>query len=188
MSKIDLHKFAFLMLGATGVMSGVWMKNGLADQMGAKNLKHYGMALFLVGWMVVAYALSSDAHFNPLKGLKTWRGMGGLLGSALVVGSVMAMMREGVTMKEKRKWAIGFVLGWLLIGLSTGLAHVRSESEAVNYLKRPQVYLGILSALLVLASMLYVLPKEREKKITDSIGFAMFAVGWVILAIATSLD
>ena len=50
-----------------------------------------------------------------------------------------------------------------------------------------KIELGIFSAILVLLSMMYFLPKERSMGLADGPGMPMFLLAWVIIVYLNSI-
>lgn len=181
-------KLCLLSLGAAGVIIGIWMKQGLANQAGMTKMKNAGSLAFLAGWAIVAYALACDNKMNLMNGLKTPRGIIGIVAPAIIVISVYSIMAaKDKGLKPPMLAGAGFVLGWIAIGLSVGLPHAGRQLKLQGLVKSKGTWIGLLGAVLILASMLRVLPWERSKKITDSLGMAMFAAGWGNVAFANAL-
>jgi len=190
MLNLDAGKFYMILAGASLVILGIWMKNGLSKQATGKvpipNVKHVGMGAFILGWLTVAYAVSSDKNLNLMNGLKTPKGITGLLSSVLIVGSVLMIMKGKESgQKDSMVWGIGFLVGWLALGLSSGMGGRNLSISAI--LKNRKTWFGLAASALVLFAMTRMLPWERKQGITDSLGMAMFTGGWGSLAVAQSL-
>ena len=122
-----------------------------------------GMALFLLGWLLVGYSISTTNGGTSLP-----------YAAALVIAASVMMMKK--TMKEggdsdKMKYLVGgFVAGWLLLAYS-----IRTGQP-----------IAFVAALLVFASMLYFLPQQRDKGIVDGPGLPLFVIAWGLLIVANS--
>jgi hypothetical protein len=142
--------------------------------------KMIGMALFLLGWLVVAYGIS----IGPMGGYSipaTPRTFVVFSICAAIVMDVMTMKQHMADEKDATSPApmpqhmpIIFALGWLALGFFSGW----------NALTR---IIGLASAGLVVVSMLVLLPWQRKNGIVDGPGMALFVLGWMGLALANSL-
>ena len=155
-------------LGALGVISGVVLKNSMEQKgEGGGGVSKTGMLLFLVGWALVAYSISTAQGGSYLP----------YVAAILIIISVMMMKAamkgnnndNNKDMKMK-VFAGGFILGWLL------LAYSITTGQGTAFL----------AALLVFASMMYFLPKQREQGIVDGPGQALFVIAWLLIIIANS--
>lgn len=185
---LNQKKFYLTLLGGALVVAGVWMKNGLASQGGEANMKHLGAFTFLAGWAVVAWALVSNGNLNLFQGIKSKKGIVALIASGIIVTSVMIMMNAKDKGQQPPKLAgIGFIVGWIMLGISVGLGGAVGGFKLNRFFQNKSTWFGLLASLLVVVSMVKVLPSERKRGITDSMGMAMFTAAWGSLAVGNAL-
>jgi len=156
--------------GALLIISGVIYKNSM-QQMNKPD-KNIGMVLFVAGWILFANAVARN-DINLAFPSGSLQRLLPYASAALVVGAVMMMKKAKNDNGDKKKmkmYMAGFVIGWLLFAYSIGQ-------------NRPMAF-G--SALLVFASMMYFLPKQRANAIVDGPGLPLFVIAWVGLIIANS--
>jgi hypothetical protein len=155
-------------LAAALVTFGVVTKNSI-EQLGMPNHsvgKPVGMAMFLIGWVVAAYAFSLG---KPNKYLFA-------IVSAGIAASVM-MMKMYMEKKKTPPAAFPaiFALSWILLGFLSS-----------NHLSGLYKYSGLVASALVIASMMNLLPMQRKKCVVDGPGMPMFVIAWMILIGANS--
>ncbi len=165
--KLDQKKLLLTGLGALAVITGVILKNS-AEQLKQPESIYgtwLGPAIFIGGWALVAYSISGN-RFDPFVWLP-------------VIGIVAAVMMMMMARKKKQTpsmiWGILFIVGWLAFAYGVGKG---------NNIK---LFLTFGSTMLVFASMLYFLPKQREKCVVDGPGFTLFTLAWVGIAIANAM-
>jgi hypothetical protein len=166
---LNIELFTQTSTAAAMVIFGVVTKNTL-EQLGFPNHvpgKMIGMGLFIIGWILTAYALSNGKDNKLMY----------YIPSALIVGTVMMMKKS---MAEGKKppiiFPILFAGAWLMLGY-----------YATNHLPNEWKYIGLLASGFVLLSMLITLPWQRENNIVDGPGMPLFIIAWGILVIANSL-
>jgi hypothetical protein len=155
------------------VIGGVSAKNS-ADQLPIEykdTLNKVGMGLFVGGWIFAAYVLSKHKaskiqHILPCVG---------------VLISVM-MMKEKKMMKKYMPFTMPanvlpglFIVSWLVLGYNVG--------DRFQGLTK---YAGLIATALVIASMMKVLPYQREHDNVDGIGSYMFMFAWAIIVMLNS--
>ncbi len=155
-------------LGALGVISGVVIKDSMeAMNKNGGSESMLGTGLFVLGWALVAHSISkSNGGYLPY-------------GAALVIVASVMMMKmtkqnnntsNDTKNSRMKKLALCFVIGWLLLAYSIGSGRV----------------LALFAALLVFASMMYFLPRQRKHGIVDGPGWPLFVIGWVMMIVANS--
>lgn len=173
-------KFWNVFLPAMMIVAGVNLKNG-SNQFSKSNgmpvnnsVMIAGAALFVIGWVGVAYNLSSNG------GRKSARSTYIMLSSAAIVASVMIMKGAKYIVKSPPKWhktlMVVFVLAWLGLAYAVGMGKSQTAKQ-----------LAWGSAILVIASMAAILPWQRANVVVDGPGFVMFGLAWVALAAANAL-
>lgn len=168
MIKLDNTKFCYGSIGALLVIAGVVLKNSLEqlDMEDGKNLESAGMISFIIGWLIIAYAISLDKSGRLSANPKT------LIVFMSALGIVIAVMQMKKFMGEKKTppmvYPAVFVIAWLVLGYMAGSNFSMSM-------------LGVFAAVLVLISMMLALPWQRKNCIVDGPGLPLFVIGWVVL-------
>lgn len=167
--KISKNLLIKTSVAALLVIYGVVTKNSF-EQLGMPDHpigKPLGMGMFAVGWFYTAYILSLG---KPNKLMF-------VLPSLAIIGSVVKM-KEYMAKKETPPtiFPLAFAASWIILGLGVG-----------NHLTGNQKYFGLSASLLVLASMMKVLPFQRENNVVDGPGLPMFVVAWFIIVILNSM-
>lgn len=170
------RKFYLLLVGGLIVQASVAVKNSMENlkitddkiALGAKGA-------FILGWAVVSYsiALSSSGRL-PLLNLKTLFAVAGAV--AIVVGVFHVKDSEKKGKKPNKIMAMLFPAGWVL----TALAIMKGSSKNKKF--------AIFGTALVLGSMMFVLPWQRERCLVDGPGYNMFVNAWWLLAIANGVN
>ena len=183
MVKLSNKKLCTLLIPAIAVVAGVMLKNGGKQYMKSQgkkednNLKMIGMALFIGGWIGVAWAASINDK-SCKKGPKFWLP---ILSSVSIVVAVIVMMQAKEKYGDKSpNWVMVFVamfaIGWIALGYSVAMG---KGNTAMTF--------GLGASGLVLVSMLGSLPWQRKNSVVDGPGMALFALAWVSLAVANSM-
>ncbi len=169
---LNQNKLLLTALGALAVIAGVVLKNS-SKQMGRSDSfygKWLGPMFFIGGWVLVAYSVAGNS-LNLKSGL-AWAS------AATIVLAVMMIIQS----REKNPganppmvWPILFILGWLAFAYSVGMG------------SNMKLLITFSSAALVLASMMYFLPKQRKKCVVDGPGWALFALAWAGIAAANAM-
>lgn len=187
---IDLQSLLKLLAPASAVVTSVMIKNG-SKQIDvpvkpdtSDLLKKVGPALFVAGWVGVAYVLTKGRFIDTTNSKMI------TVASALIVGAVFVMMRsmmndrpDGANMIAKPKdnkakiAKLVFAGAWLLLGYAT--AKTSSSAMALPF--------GIGAALMTIISMMVALPWQRKHGVVDGPGLVLFTGAWVALGIAGSL-
>lgn len=174
-TNIDARHFTSVMIGAIAVIIAVIIKNGNTqlikhsnvELMTKDNSKMVGTTLFVLGWALVAYTL----------GVKSSNPMMIYLTSAAIVGAVMMMMNSKESgQAPMMMWPVIFAVGWISLG------YFSSMHSSTNFGRT----MGMVAPVLVLLSMMLTLPYQRENCMVDGPGMALFALGWVALAIGNT--
>jgi hypothetical protein len=179
------ERFWQLLIPSMLIISGIVLKNGgkqYQKSLGKKenlSMTSLGLTLFLAGWAGVAYAVTQDGTTKT--GLHLWLPLVGIAAIVIGVSGVMFKKKFMSTFNlgegKMKFFGLLFLGGWILLGYS--VAHGK-KVEALVF--------GLLASVLVLGSMFKsALPFQRKHNIVDGPGMAMFALGWVSLAIANSM-
>jgi hypothetical protein len=150
------------------VILGVVFKN-TSEQ--AKNLPQgtrtilglVGMALFLGGWGFVAYNLYEtipDKAYIFIPAIFS------------IIVSVLVMK---MTTLPKIPFGALFMAGWGILGWVIS-----------DHLEGKNKWLGPVAALLVISSMMFILPWQRDNCIVDGLGMPMFTMAWGIISVIYS--
>jgi hypothetical protein len=154
--------------GGVLVIMGVVMKNSLEqlkinNEMGEK----LGKFMFVLGWALTAYSIS-------LKGSRISFSLKSLLATIASTLIVVAVFMMKKLMKEEKEmnmiYPIMFMSSWVLLGGVVGLG-----GDPMGYVG------GLLASALVIGSMIFILPKQRELGVVDGPGMPMFTLAWVLL-------
>jgi len=151
------------------VISGVVIKN--SEEQLEKPPSIIGPAVFLMGWLVFAYAVAHNAVHYGMEGVNALLPYGAASVIALSVLAMKAKMAgKSVPLPQ---WVLqgGFIFGWLLLAFSIG----RHQDIA------------FVSALLVFLSMMVVLPKQRALNLVDGPGMPLFTAAWAGMVYANAL-
>lgn len=173
------------LLGAMLVATAVFVKNGgtqMLKNTGRKlpnilgmDYQKYGMLLFMLGWSIVGYSLSSQLKSGTLKmNMKTMlalSGSAGVLAGVYLVKTFQPNTKSQLQVTLKRYGGMLFIAGWMAVAYASTLERAK--------MSRMMALVALGS---VLASMLYVLPRQREQSIVDGPGMFLFAMAWMTLA------
>lgn len=175
MSSVTLNNRKLVLSSIAGLaaIAGVVIKNSLEQaKMDMPIIEMAGKILFIGGWALTAYSIS-------LKGTRisfSIKSMLAVIASAGVVVSVF-MMKAAMKNGEMPNLAlpITFMSSWILLGITVAIG-----GKMMGYV------CGVGASLLVISSMMYILPKQREMGIVDGPGMPMFSLSWVLLAYVNS--
>lgn len=183
MSTISLNqnKFFQAMVAAGLVMAGVMLKNGGKQLSKFKGNKEnnttmmIGMALFILGWVGVAWVTSSGS-------LSSTRSRICVAASATILVIVIVMMEVMKKNPDKKpRWfmvlPVMFSVAWIALGYGVSMGK-----------KNIALWLGVGASLFVILSMLISLPWQRKKNIIDGPGVGLFALAWVGISMANALS
>lgn len=157
-------------LGAILVISGVVLKNSL-EQLDRSPSK-MGPALFLAGWFLFARSVAHNEVNIAVPGQAIFP----YIAAAAIVFSVIASKMRQKSGKTGSNGKVAkilkglFIGGWILLALSIG--------------RHTLVALG--GCLLVFASMMVALPKQRELCVVDGPGMPMFVMAWAAMVYANA--
>jgi len=168
----DVARAVIGAIAATLVIGGVVTKNSF-EQLGVPNHpvgKPTGMALFIVGWLLAAYILSSGRTTTLAKAAVVLSCLG-ILGSVLRMKAVMS--KGG---KPNMIFPLIFALSWVVLSVLSAQGLPLWGQAA-----------GVAAAALVLGSMMGLLPKQRKHAVVDGPGMPMFTGAWVIVVALNAL-
>lgn len=159
-------KTQLLSVGALMIISAVHLKNSY-EQLGIGN-SMLGMALFVIGWVIVGYSVGS----GPLNEFQfSAKLIISLLCAAGIVLSVM-QIKGGA---GGAIFPIIFAGSWIVLGILSGL-----DKPLINKI------FGLAAPAFVLLSMMLVLPWARNNNVVDNPGFSLFFMGWISLIFANA--
>lgn len=174
------------LLGAASVIAGVATKNSAWQRGETPAQFGSGTVLFLLGWAIVVLVLNMKGN-NLWPGF-TKKGILGLVGAALIVAAVMIQQNAKRTGQKVPGWVgLLFVGGWLIIGYTAALKGNDDISPSADNVDPKKGLMSALGVILLLASMILVLPKERKEGVTDTLGMPMFTAGWGLVVLANAL-
>jgi len=146
-----------------------------------------GIVTYFIGWLVVLYALISDEKLK-LTNVGSVKHILQILAVILIVG--MTLVKDD---KEKKNeslphWlGIGYVIGWIVLGLSFGLKEQNKDAfQGVE--KRGRTYVGLTGALLILLASFIVIPKDRKTGSIDGLGSALLTIGLTLIVLSNSVQ
>lgn len=192
--QLNMRSFLTTFTGAALIIGGVALKNGYGSQninhlkainkgLGKTQYEAIGSFLFVFGWIIVLLSLNFSS-FGDIKNLGSKFGLKNILSILAVLLVFIAVFTNMGYKKQNKKsphWVgIAFIIGWILLGLSMGVG-VKGQPNNIK-----KIICGLISAALVIASMVYILPRERMMKITDGLGMPLFTLGWVVLSLCKS--
>ncbi len=175
-------------IGAALVTAGISLasetKQGKTDSPG--ETKTIGRVSYYLGWLVVLYSLISNEKLQ-LKGVGDLRSILQIIAVFIIVGT--STYKHSLIEKNEPvpKWTeVLLVVGWLILGISFGLA--KGKKPFVGFAKRGRTYVGLVSALLVLLASLVIIPKDEKDQVSAGLGMSIYVIGWVILVLANSVQ
>lgn len=166
---LNKEKLILTSIGALMIIAGIVTKNSATQLKMVDNwVEMLGAALFVVGWLVVAYSV---AGMRDIK--KTWLTWTSII--AIVVSVFMMMIAKKMKMSPKIVWPVLFIFGWLIFAYEVGKRN------------KVSLTLSVVSAVVVFLSMMYFLPMQRDQCVVDGPGFALFTIAWAGIVFANSL-
>jgi len=150
---------------AIAIAAGVMAKNSDEQMEHRPLLKNFGMASFVLGWVLMAFSLSMG---KPNK-ILYWAPCMAILGSVLQMKKAKSEDK-----KPDKIYPITFAGSWLMLGY---LLSMNLDMKIF----------GFLPPALVLSSMMFILPWQRTNCIVDGPGLPMFTTGLAILATINSM-
>lgn len=166
------RKFYLLLVGGLIIQVAVSVKNSLEKlKMEDPKVGLVAKGAFVLGWLIVAYSISLSGNKLPLR-LKTLLAFGG---AAAVVAGVFHVKSSKKAGKEPNKIiSMGFPVGWVLLMFALLMGSGKKKT------------LAILAVALVLGSMMFVIPYQRDRCMVDGPGYNMFVNAWWLLALANN--
>lgn len=166
----NLQKLSTMVAGAALVILGVHLKNGRQQAGDDVPMFGAGTAIFIAGWALVAYGL----------GLTNMA----IVGAVSIVCGVM-IMKMG--MKDPKSEIAKYMLFGLALFIGGWVAVAWVAGGGKFNISSLKFQLAIAAFVGVMLSMLYVLPRERKEKVTDTLGMPIFTAAWVALSMAASM-
>lgn len=152
-------------IGAVMIVTGVHVKM-MTKFYDKEQTSMLGMMLFLIGWSIIAMATT--------KGRSSKMNM---VACIVVVSGVWLIMKSREEKQENSLGPMLFMFGWIALGLGV----VQHKNGWMFKL------LGLMIPTMVLASMSYSIPKQRELAMVDGPGYSLFVGGWALLIFLNSL-
>lgn len=183
---LNVERLTWSAIAAGVVIVGVIVKNAL-DQAGWNEngvATYAGAPIFVVGWILVAIALSRDKAGRPGAQAGVWVASLVILVSAMVSSMYMSSVynkdRGGSGSSSANPhpplvWPILFGLAWLALGWLAGGDSVTASA------------VGLLGGACVIASMIFLLPLQRRRCVVDGPGMPLFVLGWTFVVFAHSV-
>ena len=163
------------LLGASLVIGGVVIKNTLEQLKTPKHpLSKVGLGLFIIGWVIVAYATGNSGSKSRNKMFIAFSSAAGIVYSVMSMKKAMA---SGMPMPMM--YPAIFAGSWLTLGYTVGMG----KGGFFN----TSTILGLLAAGMVLLGMMVVLPWQRKNKVVDGPGMPLFVAAWGLLAAGNAL-
>ena len=162
-----------MLVGGLLIQVGVTMKNTLENlKIEKKEIELIGKGSFILGWVVVAYSIIISNKGGIQFNMKSLFAIIGAIGIVMAVFHVKMSKKEGKI--PNKIISMMFPIGWILTGMSIIMRRERNS------------WLAGLGTALILGSMIFVIPKQRELCLVDGPGYNMFSIAWWLLAIANN--
>lgn len=164
---VNGERLAWGATAAAVVVLGVIAKNGIDEAgWGQKVGTYVGAPIFVVGWILVAVALSLGKQGKLGLQIGIW------IASALILVSAMAAsMAMSHNETPNVAWPVIFGVAWLALGWMAGNS-VRGSVA------------GLFGGICVIASMMFLLPLQRQHDVVDGPGMPLFVFGWTLVVMA----
>jgi hypothetical protein len=168
--EVDIDRLTWSAVAAWVVILGVVLKNGI-QQAGWGDMIAVisGTPVFVIGWILVAVALSKGKTGQIGKQAAIW------VSSVVIV--VTALAASAYMSKDEPvpiAFPILFGLAWLLLGWMSGNTLMGSV-------------VGLMGGLVVIAATVFLLPLQRWYDVVDGPGMPLYVLGWTLLVFAHSI-
>jgi len=169
------NKFSVLLLGGLIIQSAVAVKNSMEKlKIEKPQFAWAAKSAFIAGWIIVAYSIGMKKTGFGLD--FKMRTLIAFIGAGMIVVAVFHMKDAKKNNQQPIKaLQLMFPIGWVL----TCVAIIMNKS--IN------ACLAILGTGFVLASMMVIIPKQRELNLVDGPGYNLFANAWWLLAMANGI-
>lgn len=182
---IDPGTLTRTLVGGFLVMSGMMlqrggMQYGLQNSLDTSTAIRIGRILFVVGWIILAWAIASGRNpFPTFLGGKQYLAVVGSLG-ALVSIVIMEHLRTKTGDMNLPPWfgvlVIIFAVSWIALG------YAAAWGKGIGALG-----LSLSAVAMTLIAVLIFLPWQRKNKVVDGPGMPLLTLGWVALAVANAM-
>lgn len=167
---VNTSRLIWSSVAASLVTLGVILKNGIEQAgWGKTPAMASGLPVFVVGWIMVAVALSRGKPGRPAEMAGVWLTSMTILATS--VASSVAMSRGE---RPHLALPISFGLAWL------GLGWLSGDTTTARMV-------GLVGAVAIIASMVFLMPLQREYCVTDGPGMPLFVLGWTVIVLVHSI-
>lgn len=162
---INRTRLLEMLMATVLVVTGATMSSTAKEAKGLTEGMRYilaivGFIFFIGGWGLVAYRFYQTI---PKKAMYFIPGIAAIVISSLVIR---------FTTLPKWPFFLGYAAGWALFGWA-----ISSEIEGTDR------WLGPSAAALAVASMVGMMPWQRQNCIVDGLGLPLYVAGWVLVSI-----
>ena len=167
---VNTERLTWSAVAAWIVILGVILKNGIEQAgWGKMPAMASGLPVFVIGWILVAVALSKGKKGLPGHQAGIWLSSLAILATAIASGVIMS---QG----ERPHLALPIIFGlaWLALGWLAGNTILGSVA-------------GLLGGAAVIFSMVFLLPLQRDYCVVDGPGMPLFVLGWTLVVFAHSI-
>ena len=145
---------------------GSWVIRNKVGEVIPKYVSYITAVTYISGWTLFAMSLGDDIP----KQFQIYSAITLIIASVIYLGTVDHSNISYFFM-------FTLCLGWF--GLVNGINGSKS---------RPTISMSVLGACLILIGILVVMPKQREDVNVDGVGAYMIGIGWVLVALSSSLE
>lgn len=167
---VDVDKLTWTSVAASIVILGIVSKNSIAQAGWGDNVsKWVGGPIYIVGWILVAIALTLGKQGKTAEQAGAW-----ICSITIAVTAVISSVYMSKGRAPPLAYPILFGLAWLALGWVSG-THILGRVA------------GLMGAVLVVASMVFLLPLQRAYGVVDGPGMALIVLGWVLVVFGHSV-
>lgn len=167
---VDIERLTWSAVAAWLVILGVVAKNGIGQAGWGKNVAAVvGAPIFVIGWILVAVALSRGKRGQTGVQAGIW-----ITSIVIMITAMVSSMYMSDGRTPPIAWPIIFGLAWLALGWLSGNVVLASVA-------------GLMGAVCVIAAMVFLLPLQRDYCVTDGPGLPLFVLGWTLVVFAHSI-
>lgn len=185
---LNKNKFWYASAGAVLLTIGLLREDHRLDSASAATKGRWsyaGTGLFVLGWLLIAFAVSLDADGVYSVEYATKRGLPAI---GVLIAALWAQhqVKKG-GMRAAMMGLVPFMLMWgIFIGMVIWTSDVYSQETLIK---------GIVGTLLIIASMMVLFTKRRYNVMTGgfdgpgdvyNMGLPMFVLGWVLVVLTIS--
>ena len=185
---LNKNKFWYASAGAVLLTIGLLQADHRLDSASAATkgqTSYTGTVFFVLGWLLIAFAVSLDADGVYSVEYATKRGLAAI---GVLIAAVWA--QNQVIKGGTRAIMMGLIPFMIMWGIFIGMVIWTSDAYSQEILIK-----GIVGTLLIIASMMVLFTKRRYNFMTGgfdgpsdvyNIGLPMFVLGWVLVVLTIS--